>query len=79
MAYKPKYAQTKPATPKPERHREIPSKKPRKMGRGMLIVFLILGIVIVPLSSAMTVRFMSDIWQNVGRPKQASLAAVPDM
>ena len=79
MAYKPKYAQTKAPVPHPEQRREVPPKEPRKMGRGMLIVFIILGIVIVPLSSVMTLRFMGDIWQNVGRPKQASLAAVPDM
>lgn len=79
MAYKPKYAQTKAAVPHSEQRREAPPKEPRKMSRGMLIVFIILGIVIVPLSSILTLRFMGDIWQNVGRPKQASQAEVPDM
>ena len=84
MAYKPKYAQTKPAvrnpvSPKPERVQETTSRKPEKMSRSMLVFFIILGIVMVPLSSFVTVFLMGGIWKNVGAPKQASQSEVADM
>ena len=83
MAYKPKYARTKAKGEKTVIRETVqPRKMPRKekkMGRGMLVVFLLLGIVIVPLSSLLTVRFMEDIWNNVGRPKPAAQAKVADM
>ena len=82
MAYQPKYAQAKalkPAPRKQEQPREAVSKEPRKIGRKMLILFVILGIVLVPLSSVLTFRFLGDVWQNVGRPKPAVQTAVADM
>ena len=82
MAYKPKYAQTKSSKPAPRKQelpREAVSGESRKLGRKMLILFIVLGIAIVPLSSALTFRFMKDIWQNVGRPKPAAQAEVADM
>ena len=84
MAYKPKYAGKKPASGKPvsrepEQKQEMPVPETKKMGKGLLILYILLGIVIVPASSFLTVRFLGDIWQNVGRPKQAVQAAVADM
>ena len=80
MAYKPKYAQNKAGVPQPVlREPEQRDGKTGKMGKGMLIFFILLGIVIVPLSSYLTVYFLGEIWQNVGRPKQASHAEVADM
>ena len=80
MAYKPKYAQNKAGVPQPVfREPEQRDGKTGKMGKGMLIFFILLGIVIVPLSSYLTVYFLGEIWQNVGRPKQASQAEVADM
>ena len=80
MAYKPKYAQGKSGTGKPVLPKqELPREAPKKMGRGLLILFIILGIVVVPLSSVLTVRFLGDIWQNVGRPKPATVTTVADM
>ena len=80
MAYKPKYAQNKAGVPQPVfREPEQRDGKTGKMGKGMLIFFILLGIVIVPLSSYLTVHFLGEIWQNVGRPKQASHAEVADM
>ena len=48
MAYKPKYAQTKASPGKPamgqtQPNREEPGQKPKKMGRKLLIFFIILG------------------------------------
>ena len=81
MAYKPKYAQSKGnAVPRePEQHREPPRSEQKKMGRGMLVLFILLGLVVVPLSSFLTVRFMGDILKNVGRPKPAAQTEVADM
>ena len=80
MAYKPKYAQNKAGVPQPVlREPEQRDGKTGKMGKGMLIFFILLGIVIVPLSSYLTVHFLGEILQNVGRPKQASQAEVADM
>ena len=84
MAYKPKYAQTKAGPGKPamgqtQPNREEPGQKPKKMGRKLLIFFIILGIVVVPLSSFLTVRLMGGIWENVGRPKRVEQSEVADM
>ena len=82
MAYKPKYAQAKSSKVVPrkqEQPRAEHSKEPEKMSRKMLIFFIVLGIVIVPLSSYLTFRFLGDVWQNVGRPKAAVQAEVADM
>ena len=84
MAYKPKYAQTKSHAGReirrePAPYREEPRQEPGKMGRGMLIFFIFLGIVIVPLSSFATFRLLGSVWQNVGRPKPAVQAEMADM
>lgn len=84
MAYKPKYAQNqetvqKTRTQKTEAAQPERRQEPRKMGKGMLIFFILLGIVVVPLSSFLTVRLMGGIWENVGRPKPAAQAKAVDM
>jgi len=84
MAYKPKYAQNKANTQKtlirePVEARPKTGQEPKKMGRSMLIFFIVLGIVVVPLSSFLTVRLMSSIWENVGRPKPAVQSRAADM
>ena len=82
MAYKPKYVQAKSSKPAPRQQKQPRterSKEPEKMSRKMLIFFIVLGIVIVPLSSYLTFQFLGDVWQNVGRPKAAVQAEVADM
>ena len=81
MAYKPKYAQRKGRTETtPIRKTEQPRKtEHKKPGKGLLIFFIILGVVVVPLSSYLTACLLGDIWQNVGRPKPAAQAEVADM
>ena len=81
MAYQPKYAQGKPK-PQSREGQQPPkaeSSEPKKMGRGLLIFFIILGIILVPLSSFVTFRLMGNIWENVGRPKPAVQAKTADM
>ena len=84
MAYQPKYAQKKPASVrsevrKPERPREQALQEQKKPGKGMLIFFIILGIVVIPVSSFLTVSLMGSIWKNVGNPKPAVQTKVADM
>ena len=84
MAYKPKYAQEKSALGKTEKVQPIPKQdtsvqKQKKMGKGMLIFFIFLGLIVVPLSSFATVRLMGSVLQYVGRPKAAVQAKAADM
>lgn len=84
MAYKPRYAQKKPASVrsevrKPERPREQALQEQKKPGKGMLIFFIILGIVVIPVSSFLTVSLMGSIWKNVGKPKPAVQTKMADM
>jgi len=84
MAYKPKYAQKKPASGhsevrKPEHPREQTLQEQKKLGKGMLIFFILLGIVVIPVSSFLTLSLMGSIWKNVGKPKPAVQTKVADM
>lgn len=84
MAYQPRYAQKKPDSVrsevrKPERPREQALQEQKKPGKGMLIFFIILGIVVIPVSSFLTVSLMGSIWKNVGNPKPAVQTKVADM
>lgn len=80
MAYKPKYAQAKtaPRQPSAQRTQQDRPQSPKK-SKFRMILFVLLGIVIVPLSSLVTVRLMTGIYQNVGRPKPAVQQKVADM
>ena len=72
MAYQPKYASNTKKKQKPQVIREeLPYEpKPRKKrGKGVLILFILLGMVVVPLSSVATVRIVADMFETVGRPK----------
>lgn len=73
MAYKPKYAQNMRKQPeaweKVPQSREIPPEKPKKKSRGVLALFVVLGIVLVPVSSWLTAQLLSAMVLTVGRPK----------
>ena len=80
MAYKPKYAQggsTKKNTVIREPVQQ--PKEPQKMKKGVLILFVLLGLVVVPASSWLTVRLLGGIYENVGSPKQSAQAKSADM
>ena len=81
MAYKPKFARNKSKNTiqEPIAYREASGREQKKMGRGMLVFFILLGIVVVPLSSFLTFRLMGGIWEHVGTPKQTAQAEVADM
>ena len=79
MAYQPKYAQKKPASVRSEVRKPERPREQKKPGKGMLIFFIVLGIVVIPVSSFLTASLMGSIWKNVGNPKPAVQTKVADM
>ena len=80
MAYKPKYAQTK-AAPRQSAARmpEHPQSPKPKRSKFRTVLLVLLGMIVVPVSSFFTFRLMTGIYQNVGRPKLAAVQKVADM
>ena len=80
MAYKPKYAQkgASPKTTAPRERVQVPE-PPKKRKRSIRILFILLGLVVIPASSWLTVRLMGSIYENVGRPKQPFVQRIGDM
>lgn len=79
MAYQPKYAQKKPS--RAEKKQEVqPVSQPerKKMGKGVLTLFIALGVVIVPLSSFLTGKLLLAMARDLGRPKVAVVKEVSD-
>ncbi len=73
MAYQPKFAQKKPSrSPNPV--------APRKKGlsKGMLVLFVVLGLVIIPASSCFTGKLLLAMARDLGRPKAASVQKLAD-
>ncbi len=80
MAYKPKYAQGDSTPRKTELRREPQApKQPEKMKKGVLVLFILLGLVVVPASSWLTVKLMGGIYEYVGRSRQITQAKAADM
>ncbi len=83
MAYQPKYAAKgrteKPASPQPDTLRQPEKKTEKKPGKLMLALFILLGLVVVPVSSWLTGHMLLGIFENVGRPKPASYTKVSGM
>ena len=82
MAYQPKYAQNAKRNQDPPiiRKEVNPEKTPKKKrSKGILILFILLGLVVVPVSSKMTYELMLGIYENVGRPKSVPQTKTADM
>ena len=75
MAYQPKYAQKKPAK---QPRQEAPARE-KKMSKGLLALFIVLGIVIIPAASFFTGKLLLAMAQDLGRPKTASVSKTADM
>jgi exopolysaccharide biosynthesis protein len=73
MAYQPKYSQKKPS------RQETPTQPVKKMSRGVLILFVILGVIIVPAASFFTGKLLLAMAQDLGRPKTAAVKTTGDM
>lgn len=80
MAYQPKFATPRggASSENPER-RPQPPRSPRKRSRAGTVAFVLLGVVVIPLSLYLTVRLLGGMVQNVGRPKEASVSTTPDV
>lgn len=79
MAYQPKYAAKGPARktpPRQEPEQKAPEKKKSKLS---MVLFVLLGIVVVPVSIYLTANLLLGIYENVGRPKAAQLSKGQDM
>lgn len=79
MAYKPKYAAGKAAPQRPAA--QIPEQTPvsPRQKKGRLILFVLLGILMIPVSCFFTYQLMGGIFDNVGRPKAAAQSKTADM
>ena len=79
MAYKPKYARQ--GVKKKGVVRQQPAKTPpkKKMSKGVFILFLILGLFVVPLSSFATGKILWNMGLNLARPKAAAVKTVQDL
>ena len=82
MAYQPKYARK----PQNQRNaaitgqpRQEPKKMPKKRSKAAMVLFVILGIVVVPLASVLTCYLLGQVLENVGQPKPAVQKKVADM
>jgi len=79
MAYQPKFAakgkEGRPAASGAPR----PAKKEKKPGKLVLVIFILLGILVVPLSTFLTGKLLAGIWENVGRPRQPVYTRTADM
>lgn len=82
MAYKPKYASNfkrKQDIPIIRKEAVCEAPPPKKRSKGVLILFILLGILVVPVSSKVTYDLILRMYENVGRPKAAAQAKTSDM
>lgn len=79
MAYKPKYAASKTAPKRPAAPMQEQPAVSQKQKKGRLIVFILLGILMIPASCFFTWKIMGGIFANVGRPKVAAQSKTADM
>lgn len=79
MAYKPKYARQGVKKKGVVRQQPAPRKPKRKMSKGVFILFLILGFIIVPLSTFATAKILTNMGRNLGRPKPAVVKNMQDL
>lgn len=79
MAYKPKYAQSQKR--KQPDFRTQPAAKQVKKQRGKVgkIIAVLLGIVLIPASLALTGKLLGGMLVNLGRPKAATVRKTQDM
>lgn len=79
MAYQPKYAQKKPSRAERVRgSRQTAPVQRKKMGKGMIALFVVLGIVIIPAASFLTGKLLLAMARDLGRPKTVAVAQIAD-
>ncbi|MBP3683708.1 MAG: phosphodiester glycosidase family protein [Oscillospiraceae bacterium] len=79
MGYKPKYAQQNVKRNTVVRQTPQKPAPKKKMSRGAFILFVILGIVIVPLSTFASGKILQTMSRNIGRPKAAVVKSAQEL
>ena len=84
MGYQPKYAAPKSQTSHNQPPKNQPSQKQNTESRQKksvvrTVLFVLLGIVVIPASLVLTWHLLTGMAQNVGRPKPAAQAKTADM
>ncbi len=75
MAYQPKFAQKKPS--RSRKTDPIPEKK--KLSKGVFALFVVLGIVIIPVSGFFSGKLLLAMARDLGRPKTAAVQKMQDL
>ncbi len=81
MGYKPKYAQNSRAGKRQTAAPLYPrsDRETSKKSRGFVIFFVLLGLIVVPLSSFVSFEILKRMAVDLGRPKAAAVEKAPDM
>lgn len=84
MGYQPKYAAPRSQTSHNQPPKNPPSQKQNTESRQKksvvrTVLFVLLGIVVIPVSLVLTWHMLTGMAQNVGRPKPAAQAKTADM
>ena len=79
MAYKPKYARQGVQNKGVVRQAPRKTAPKKKMSKGVFILFVILGIFVVPMSTLVTGKILLNMGQNIARPKAAVVKTTQDL
>ena len=84
MAYKPKYARSRTESRGAVRHEtqfhgNIPPRQEKRQGKASKILWILLGLVVIPLSCMLTFGLMQFVFRNVGYPKPAQVAKTTEI
>ena len=79
MAYKPKYARQGVQNKGVVRQAPRKTAPKKKMSKGVFILFVILGIFVVPMSTLVTGKILLNMGQNIARPKAAVVKTAQDL
>ena len=79
MAYKPKYARQGVQNKGVVRQTPRKAAPKKKMSKGVFILFVILGIFVVPMSTLVTGKILLNMGQNIARPKAAVVKTAQDL
>lgn len=84
MGYQPRFAapRNQPAKTQPQKNRQPETQAPeirRKESKVRTVLFILLGIVVIPVSLVLTWHLLTGMAQNLGRPKPAVQARTADM
>ncbi|MGN0976599.1 MAG: phosphodiester glycosidase family protein [Faecousia sp.] len=79
MGYQPKFAAPRNQTQKNQPPKPQAPESRKEKSRVGTVLFILLGIVVIPVSLVLTWHLLTGMAQNVGRPKPAAQAKTADM